>query len=73
LRATSTFKDIYGVERKNGQEWLITLKQAETHILNVNEQLVKEVELTVLSSRQYCVVLNPVGENGKNQWGTNEL
>lgn len=73
LRATSSYKDIYGVERKNGQEWLITLKQGETHILDVNEQLVKEVELTVLSSRQYCVVYNPIGENGKNKWGTKEL
>lgn len=40
LRATSTFKDTYGVDRKNGEEWLVTVKNAETHILNVNEQLV---------------------------------
>jgi len=41
--------------------------------LDVNEELVKQVDLNVLSSRQYCVVLNPVGENGKNRWGIKEL
>jgi len=51
LRATATYKDVYGIERKNGQEWLVTIKNAETHILDVNEALVKEVEFTVLSSR----------------------
>ena len=27
------------------------------------------VEITTLTSRQYCVILNPVGENGTNQLG----
>lgn len=50
LRATSTFKDVYGVERKHGTEWLVSIKNAETHILDVNEELVKQVDLNVLSS-----------------------
>ncbi len=73
LRATSSFKDVYGIDRKNGEEWLVTIANAETHIIDVNEELVKQVDLIVLSSRQYCVVLNPVDKNGKNQWGIKEL
>jgi major vault protein len=37
LEAKQTFKDIYGVERKAGEQWLITNKQTSTHILDVYE------------------------------------
>lgn len=52
----------------NGEEWLVTLKDTETHILNVYEQLVAVVDVITLTSRQYCVVLDPV-EGGKPQFG----
>jgi major vault protein len=60
LRALKTFKDDFGQTRNNGDEWLITKEQTETHILNVYEQLVTIVDITTLNSRQYCVILNPV-------------
>jgi major vault protein len=60
LRALKTFKDDFGQTRNNGDEWLVTAEQTETHILNVYEQLVTIIDITVLNSRQYCVVLNPV-------------
>lgn len=68
LRATRNYKDIYGIERKAGDEWLITNDHKDLHILDVNEELVKEVEIQVLSSRQYCVILNPIIE-GKVRYG----
>lgn len=52
----------------NGEEWLVTLADTETHILNVYEQLVGVVNVTTLNSRQYCVILDPV-EGGKPQLG----
>eukprot|EP01108_Squamamoeba_japonica_P008289 TRINITY_DN72_c0_g1_i3.p1 TRINITY_DN72_c0_g1~~TRINITY_DN72_c0_g1_i3.p1 ORF type:complete len:343 (+),score=148.14 TRINITY_DN72_c0_g1_i3:171-1199(+) len=59
LRASRTFTDAAGTVRKAGEEWLVTLAQAPTHIPDVYEKVVGEVSLTTLSSRQYCVVLDP--------------
>jgi len=32
LKALRTFTDVYGKVRKNGEEWLVTSKEAESHI-----------------------------------------
>ncbi len=68
LRALKTFTDDFGKERMNGEEWLVTLADTETHILNVYEQLVAVVDVITLNSRQYCVILDPVAD-GKPQLG----
>ncbi|UJR11408.1 hypothetical protein I4U23_015588 [Adineta vaga] len=73
LRALNTFTDDFSQTRNNGDEWLITSEQTETHILNVYEELIKTIDITVLNSRQYCVILNPVGVDGKNQLGKKKL
>ncbi|CAF3424743.1 unnamed protein product [Rotaria sp. Silwood1] len=73
LRALKTFIDDFGQTRNNGDEWLITKEQTETHILNVYEQLVTIVDITTFNSRQYCVIVNPVSCDGKNQWGKKKL
>jgi hypothetical protein len=52
----------------NGEEWLVTLADTETHILSVYEQLVGVVDVITLTSRQYCVILDPVA-GGKPQFG----
>jgi len=59
LRATQTFEDAYKKTRKAGEEWLITLKDTETHIPDVYEEVVREVPILTLNNRQYCVVLDP--------------
>jgi len=69
LRATRTFKDVFGVLRRNGEEWLIGIKETEAHIPDVYEQVVAEVNIITLTNRQYCVVLDPVGADGKPQFG----
>jgi len=72
LRASKTFTDVYGNKRKAGQEWLVTLEDAETHIVDVYEEVVGEVRITTLTNRQYVIVLDPyVG--GKPNFGTREL
>jgi len=73
IRAIQTFVDSKGVQRKAGEEWLVTQADSEAHIPDVYEKIVGEVKLTTLTSRQYCVVLDPLGANGKNQLGKREL
>lgn len=68
LRAKQTYTDVFGVERKAGQEWLVQFKDAETYLPDVYEDVVGEVKITTLNNRQYCVVLDPV-EKGQTQFG----
>src|SRR5919202_857395 len=73
LRAKRTFTDILGRQRKAGDEWLVTLEDAEIHIPDVYEEVVGEVEITTLGDRQWCIVVNPVDESGKPQLGMREV
>lgn len=73
LQAVRTFVDVFGRQRKAGEEWLVTLEQAETHIPDIYEKLIGEVTVTVLNSRQYCVILDPVGADGRQQMGKRVL
>jgi len=73
LRAIKTFTDVYKKERKAGEEWLVTILLAETHIPDVYEEVVGEVKITTLNGRQYAVILDPTDANGKPQFGKREL
>lgn len=73
MRATKTFKDIKGVVRKTGEEWLISFDDTEAHIPDVYEEVVGVVKITTLTNRQYCVILDPVGSDGKPQLGQKKL
>ena len=68
-----TFKDDFEIVRKNGEEWLITMKDTETHIPNVYEEVVGVVNITSLNNRQYCVILDPADAQGKPQLGQKKL
>ena len=39
VRCLQTFEDEFGIKRKNGEEWLITMNDAETHIPDVYEEV----------------------------------
>lgn len=69
VRALRPFKDDGGRDRRTGEEWLVTLADREAHIPSVAEEVVGVVDVTTLSSRQYCVILDPVGPDGKPQLG----
>jgi major vault protein len=74
LQATRTFTDFYNVERKAGEEWLITKNESEKHIPDVFEKVIGEVSLTTLDSRQYCVVIDPIDPVSKKpRMGMREL
>lgn len=68
LRAIRNFVDVYGERRLAGEEWLVTMKETDVHIPDVNEVVVGTVNSIVLNNRQYCYILDPV-EQGKNQFG----
>jgi len=73
LRATRTFVDTFGAERKAGEEWLVQSGQCEAVIPGVYEEVVGLVDIVTLSNRQYCVVCDPIGSDGKPQLGRREL
>ncbi len=73
LRARRTFTDIRGYEHRAGDEWLVTLNETETHIPDIYEEVIGEVEMTTLSEREWCIVANPVDAEGAQQWGLREI
>lgn len=74
LKATKNFVDIYKKERKAGEEWLVTIQDSSFHILDISEEFGSIINITILDSKQYCVVLNPAdSKTGKNRLGAREL
>jgi len=73
LMAKRTFTDIFNRQRKAGDEWLVTFEDAEIHIPDVYEEVVREVEITTLGDREWCIVVNPIDNLGKPQLGMREV
>ena len=73
LKAKRTFSDIFGRQRKAGDEWLVTIEDAEIHISDVYEEVVGEVEIATLSDREWCIVLDPIDAERKPQLGMKEV
>lgn len=69
VRATGNYTDFTGKERKTGDTWLVTKDDIEAFIPDICEEVVREIAVTTLSSRQYCVIEDPVDANLKNQRG----
>ena len=63
------FTDIYGISRKAGEEWLVTSEMADYHIPDVDEEVLATVNITTLTNRQYCVILDP-HIDGEQKLGT---
>lgn len=73
LRAKRTFQDILNRQRKAGDEWLVSLEDAEIHIPDVYEEVVGEVAIATLGDREWCIVVNPIDDLGKPQLGLREV
>ncbi|KAM9584229.1 major vault protein isoform 2-T2 [Trichechus inunguis] len=69
LRARQNFRDFRGVTRRTGEEWLVTVQDTEAHVPDVYELVLGVVPITTLGPHNYCVILDPVGPDGKNQLG----
>jgi len=71
LKASCNFTDCYNNHRKAGDSWLIKDTDSSMHIVDVNEQLVKRVNATVLTTDQFCYVTDPYDHDKKtNNFGT---
>ncbi|KAH9584142.1 Major vault protein [Trypanosoma melophagium] len=73
LEARRTFTDVYGKIRKAGEQWLITKDDSPVHIPDVHEKLISTVSAFVLTGKQCCIIENPVGNDGLNQFGKREV
>eukprot|EP01092_Planopodium_desertum_P003640 TRINITY_DN16774_c0_g1_i2.p1 TRINITY_DN16774_c0_g1~~TRINITY_DN16774_c0_g1_i2.p1 ORF type:complete len:845 (+),score=265.76 TRINITY_DN16774_c0_g1_i2:157-2535(+) len=75
LRAKRTFEDkLKKTTRKAGEEWLVTSEDSSLYIPDVHESIVKRVNKITLTSRQYCIVLDPVDpDTGKQHFGRKDL
>jgi len=74
LKAVRTFIDVYKKRRKAGSKWLVTCEDAQTHLPGINEKVIKDVPITILSPQQYCIILHPKTKDlSENQWGVREL
>uniref|UniRef100_A0A8C6YJN3 Major vault protein n=1 Tax=Nothoprocta perdicaria TaxID=30464 RepID=A0A8C6YJN3_NOTPE len=73
LRATRPFRDAQGTLRRTGEEWLVTQAQSDAYVPDVCEELVAPVAVTTLGPRHFCVVLDPVGDDGRPQLGCQKV
>lgn len=69
VQAKMSYTDAKGVERKSGEEWLVTRDDCEAFIPDVNEVILRTVPLIVLNHRQWCTIADPIGNDGKAQLG----
>jgi len=50
-----------------------SIKESEAFIPDVYENVIQVVNISTLTNRQYCVILDPVGTDGKNRLGQRKL
>eukprot|EP01005_Ploeotia_sp_CARIB1_P000723 NODE_19_length_2774_cov_108.968644_g18_i0.p1 GENE.NODE_19_length_2774_cov_108.968644_g18_i0~~NODE_19_length_2774_cov_108.968644_g18_i0.p1 ORF type:complete len:859 (-),score=229.78 NODE_19_length_2774_cov_108.968644_g18_i0:196-2703(-) len=60
LEATRTFVDRFGKKRLAGSQWLVTSADCSSLIPDVYENVVREVPITTLTDRHWCLVVDPV-------------
>jgi len=75
VKALRTYHDRNNVQRKAGTQWLVKRDDCEVFIPDVTEEVVNSnVPLMVLTSRQFCFIVDPVDtETGKQNFGTKKL
>ncbi|QQP31561.1 Uncharacterized protein FKW44_025198, partial [Caligus rogercresseyi] len=73
VRSNANFKDKFEIERKNGDQYLITCEETSAFIPDVQERILGTVEATTLDNRHYCTIVNPIGEDGKPMLGHRKI
>jgi major vault protein len=69
VRAKATYTDSRKILRKAGTKWLVTNENYETFIPDVHEEVIAEVDLIVLNDNEYCIIQNPLNEDGVPLFG----
>jgi len=65
--------DGLGKKRLAGEEWLVTADDSPHYIPEVGEKVHSIIKRSVLRKQQFCIVLDPVGKDGRPQFGKKEL
>ena len=52
---------------------MITPDISTWHIIDIYEKLIETTSKIILTEDQYCVILDPVDQNGKNQKGSKKI
>jgi len=73
LTAIHDFTDRFGTFHTAGSEWLVTSEQSESYLLHIEEAYVAKVAIITLTKREYMVITNPVGPDGKPRYGKQEI
>jgi len=70
VKALKTFTDRKDIERKAGDQWLVTREDCELFIPDVAEEIIDQhVPLQVLNNSQYCILNDPYDEDGRQLLG----
>lgn len=72
MYALANFTDVYNVERKIGDRWLLTDDITSIHIPDVYEVCLEKLNKIILNKWQYCKIKNRM-INGKNEYGSIEI
>ncbi|KYQ91565.1 hypothetical protein DLAC_07332 [Tieghemostelium lacteum] len=72
IKANQKFND-NGVERKKNEMWLLTDEDTTLYIPPPSVTIEKVVPLTVLTHREFCILSNPMNEQGVSQIGDKKL
>jgi len=71
VKALKSFVDRKEIERKAGDQWLVQREDCELFIPDVAEEVIDQhVPLQVLNNRQYCVIMDPYGDEGYQLLGS---
>jgi len=73
VRAKNKFTDEKGIVHKAGTEWLVTHTDTEIYFPDIYEEITRKVELIVLGPHDYCIISDPVDDNGKPQLGSQKI
>ncbi|KAF8562347.1 hypothetical protein P879_10378 [Paragonimus westermani] len=73
VRSIQTHEDCFGKIRRCGAEWLVTQRDTDSYLCDLNEELVSIVQATALTASQYCIIMNPVDSGGQPQLGKKRL
>lgn len=69
LRSLLSHTDRFGVERKAGSEWLVTSDLCNSYIPEVSERKIGMKPITVLNDMQFCIIVDPLDDNGAPRFG----
>ena len=67
------FTDVYGIKREPGDVWIITSNMTSRHFVEVEEEFVEYLSLTILKPNEFCKILHPYDPKLKKNLFGNEI